>query len=63
MACTVAGHQAKVGAWLRQLVAQTGADELMIGQLVSTSPKFASARAATQALGDLLTQRSPPPRR
>lgn len=30
MACTVAGNRAKVGGWIRDLVASTGADEVMI---------------------------------
>ncbi len=57
MACTVAGDQAKVGAGLRQLVAQTGADELMIdSRIYEPQARQRSHRYAAQALGELLTQ-------
>ncbi|MBS0468443.1 MAG: LLM class flavin-dependent oxidoreductase [Proteobacteria bacterium] len=57
MACTVAGDLAKVGAGLRQLVTQTGADELMIdSRIYEPQARQRSHRYAAQALGDLLTQ-------
>ena len=56
MACTVSGDQAKVGAWLRQLVAQTGADELMIDcRIYEPQARLRSHQYAAQAMGDLLT--------
>ncbi|CBJ41040.1 putative monooxygenase with luciferase-like ATPase activity (plasmid) [Ralstonia solanacearum CMR15] len=57
MACTVAGDQAKVGAWLRQIIDQTGADELMIDcRIYEPEARLRSHRYAAQAMDDLLAQ-------
>jgi len=56
MACTVAGDQHKVGAWLRQIVAQTQADELMIDcRIYDPQARMRSHQYAAQAMGELLT--------
>lgn len=56
MTCTVAGDQAKVGAWLRQIVAQTAADELMIDcRIYEPQARLRSYQYAAQAMGELMT--------
>jgi len=57
LACTVAGDKATVGTWIRDLVARTGADELMIDcRIHDPQARLRSHQYAAEALGDLLTR-------
>ncbi|WP_321960600.1 LLM class flavin-dependent oxidoreductase [Paraburkholderia sp. J7] len=54
MACTVAGDKAKVGAWIRDVVAQTGADELMIdSRIYDPALRIRSHQYAAESVADL----------
>jgi len=57
MACTVVGDRDVVGKGLRQLVEQTGADELMIDcRIYDPEARMRSHEYAAQAMGELLAQ-------
>ncbi|MGE1526875.1 LLM class flavin-dependent oxidoreductase [Pseudomonas ceruminis] len=56
MACTVAGDKATVGAWIRELVASTDADELMIdSRIYDPQARMRSHQYAAEAMEGLLT--------
>ncbi|WP_175856298.1 LLM class flavin-dependent oxidoreductase [Burkholderia anthina] len=55
MACTVAGSKATVGAGLRELLARTGADELMIdSRIYDAAARMRSHEYAAESIQDLL---------
>jgi luciferase family oxidoreductase group 1 len=57
MACTVAGDRTKVGSWLRQFAAATGADEIMIDcRILDVEARMRSHQYAAESLGDLLSR-------
>ncbi|MFB9125764.1 LLM class flavin-dependent oxidoreductase [Paraburkholderia dipogonis] len=55
MACTVAGDKAKVGAWIRDIVALTEADELMIDcRIYDPQARLRSHQYAAESMEELL---------
>ena len=57
MACTVIGDRESVAEGLRQLIVETGADELMIdSRIYNPEARIHSHNYTTQAMGDMLTQ-------
>lgn len=57
MACTVIGDRESVAEGLRELIAETGADELMIdSRIYDQEARIRSHNYTAQAMGDMLTQ-------
>lgn len=57
MACTVIGDRESVAEGLRQLIAETGVDELMIdSRIYNPEARIRSHNYTAQAMGDMLTQ-------
>ncbi|SAL05322.1 luciferase-like monooxygenase [Caballeronia calidae] len=55
MACTVAGDKAKVGVWIRDIIDQTDADELMIDcRIYDPQARLRSHQYAAEAMEELL---------
>lgn len=56
MACTAIGDKQDVGAWLREFIATTGVDELMIdARIYDPTARCRSYQLAAESIGDLLT--------
>lgn len=61
LSCTVAGNKAVVGDWMRSLIQQTGADELIIdARIYDPQARLRSHRYAADALGENLTTNTLP---
>ena len=57
MACTVIGDRESAAEGLRELIAETGADELMIdSRIYDQEARIRSHNYTAQAMGDMLTQ-------
>lgn len=57
LACSVAGDRETVGTWLRQIAAETGADELITdSRIYEPEARMRSHQYAAEALGESLTQ-------
>jgi alkanesulfonate monooxygenase SsuD/methylene tetrahydromethanopterin reductase-like flavin-dependent oxidoreductase (luciferase family) len=57
MACTAIGDKEDVGAWLREFIATTGVDELMIdARIYDSAARCRSYQLAAESIGNLLTR-------
>ncbi|PTQ66742.1 LLM class flavin-dependent oxidoreductase [Pseudomonas sp. GV071] len=57
MACTAIGDKEDVGTWLREFIATTGVDELMIdARIYDSAARCRSYQLAAESIGDLLTR-------
>jgi hypothetical protein len=55
MACTVAGDKARVGAWIRDIVALIDADELMIDcRIYDAQARLRSHQYAAESMEELI---------
>ena len=55
MACTAIGDKREVGAWLREFIATTGVNELMIdARIYAPSARCHSYQLAAESIEDLL---------